>query len=345
MRVFSLRHCLLLLFCFQPFSVPAADLFLFPSGLILTRGEAYLDWSNRFQRGTDYFNGSGDRTSLFPGGSRETYLDAVSTLSLAYGLTDTFTLYTNIPFRYRKETNTYHADAFGLGDVIAGIRFGLMRDRSDEHSVALDLSAKFPTGRSNIGFNDASQGVALTLPLGSGNSDISLAAVFRQICGSRFEFQESIQYKRRIQALSEYLASTGFSFSDSNGNVYVLPIGNLKIKWGDEIETRIGSRAKVFENVFLSVGFTYLWRLNTVVDSFMFVPAGAGTDSVVDEIVFAQSHYLSGRLDLSYRASPIWSYHVGWNHPLFGKNYPITSLAFVEGLLGDQYTIGVSYAF
>lgn len=353
MQLTSLLRFILFLLFFQTFFANAADLFLFPDTLTLNQGNAHFDWSNRFKRGSTYFNDTksgalglyGDKTSLFPNNTQETYIDASSTLFLAYGWTDTFTLYADVPFRYRKESKTYRVDALGVADITVGLRYGIAREKQKLPWMAVDVAAKFPTGKSSIGFNDASQGISATLPLGTGNTDLSAAFIFQQFAGSSFEFQQVVNYTYRIKALTQYLTSTNFSFSDSNGNVYALPVGNLEIKWGDEIEVQAGTRARLHERLFLSLTASYLWRFNTTVDSFVFTPSGGSTDASRQEILFSQSHYLSGTLELSYRASSGWIYALGWSHPILGRNYPIASLAFVESLLGETFSLGLSRAF
>ncbi|MCB0309172.1 MAG: hypothetical protein KDD48_07355 [Bdellovibrionales bacterium] len=285
----------------------------------------------------------GKKTSSLPNNTQEKYQDVLASFELQYGFTQNTSLYLLIPFGYRTENRSINAEQFGLSDIHSGFSWRFF-DRA-EHDIKLLVDIKFPTGTTQIGFSDPTQNISPKLPLGDGSTDFSGGLQFTQNLLNTLSIEESLTYTIRFKTLAEYLDSGSFTFFDSNGNSYNLPIGNLEIDWGDELRGHIGFRFKFLNHFFLRVRGSYFWRDHTRVEFFDYNTSGNITTSAKTMLNLGRSHYVSTILALEALLSKHWSVEVGWSHPLMGKNYPLPSLSFVESLLGETYHLEMTYAF
>lgn len=270
------------------------------------------------------------------GGSAETYTDIITDLGLGYGLSETVSLYLAFPLRYRSENSVYNTSSFGLGDAKIGGRFRAVgRDHSNFH-LTFDLAVKFPTASAGtVGLQGSTQSVRPKIPLGTGNTDVIPLVVLDQRVTSWLELDETLGFSWRSEALVEYLTTTP------------VLVGNLRIDWGDEWFGRMGIRFKLGNHLRFRCGGAYLWRTSTTVESFDITTDtnDAVTSSTPTTVRLGRGHYASAYVETDYVFNERWRLKAGWNHPLWGKNYPLPSLSFVESLLGETYSLGVDYGF
>lgn len=312
---------------------------------LLETGRFFVRGAASYRYSADYFKAGGGRTSTLPDGTRERYHDGALRVTMGYGLARFISLYLEIPLLYRSETRSYDARDAGLGDVASSMRFSLLRSPSRRHFLALDLSTKFASGDADIGQRDPARGLRPELPLGNGMTDVVPSLIAAQDAGHGWTFEESVAYALRAEALVEYLTTEGFLFVGEDGASHVLPIGNLRIRYGDEWRAKLAARKELGRGFAFALGASYLRRAATVVESFDIESSAGATTSTRERIDFGASQLFSTNLQASRAWPGGWTAFVAWEQPWWGKNFPIASLAFVESMAGARYAAGVSRAF
>lgn len=294
------------------------------------RGSTYVSLDTSYKASDEVFTSGGDLTSgVAPLGQK--YLDVTAQFDVAYGLSDRFTLHMHLPFLYRQEENVYNSTHYGLGDAAVGVRY--LFTKKTHFSLAGDVTAKFPTGDTGtVGFAGS---IKPKIPLGTGNTDVTTRMLFQQSVSTFFAIEESVGFKWRSKALVDYLTTTP------------LLVGNLTIDWGDEILGDLFMRFNVSKRWSIRAGGHYLKRFSTDVDSFTINTDtnGAITSSTPANISLGQSSYAAAKLNVSYVCANDWMIQASWVHPVWGKSYPLASLAFVESMIGETFSLGIRRVF
>ncbi len=317
---------------------------LFPShSLTLQKGVGSFGLLFSYQHSGDFYDSSGTKQGTFSDNSQQSYHSFISTIASAYGLTDRLTLSLAIPIVYRKETKTFDAQDSGLGDVTTGARFRFFGAEDLSYEFAFELNGKFPTGDTDVSFSDPSTGKKAELPLGAGNSDISLGVLAKQHFGKRISLEEKIAYTFRLDALVEYLSTSSVGFTADDGTVFTLPIGNLKIDWGDEVWAGATLMWEVFPNFALASHVQYLYRRPTIIEDFLIAPNGASIDSSRQNINISSAHFLNIRPSLLSQITKDLKLAASVELPILGENYP--TLYFVESMVGLRYQLELHYGF
>lgn len=316
-----------------------------PQSLTFKKESGSLGAQLSYKFSKDFFDASGSKNTALSDGSEQHYHDFVSLFQGAYGLTDRLTLWLAIPFVFRKETSSFDAKDTGLGDVEAGARYLVWKSPSEFFQVAFDLFTKSPSGDTNVSFSDPSRGIEPELPLGKGTIDVGLAASALQKLKSTIQIQEWVGYVFRLSALVEYLATTSLIFSDSQGNLFSLPVGNLRINWGDEIHTGIRFSWNFFRKTTFISDVNYLYRGNSTIGDFQLTTVGSITESTPVELNLASAYFLSITPGFIFKIQDQLKLQVAVEIPLFGESYPTLPLAFVESMTGNLYQLGISYEF
>ncbi len=337
----------LLLILLIPWTLNAHPLFdAEPSKSIgLKKNQGSLGFMGSYMHSTKFFNSSGSREesshSSYPGSSAEEYHDASLVIRTAYGITDNFGLWFDLPLVYRKEVQALHAGDWGLGDIHAGLRYIFFRSPKDAVEVGFDLQSRFPTGDTDVHFSDPIRGRSGELPLGTGNQDLSLGLVSRWHALPWLSLDLRGLYTFRFSALVEYLqAPTTLQISADGSQQALLPTGNLNIDWGDEVfgEGRLGFQ--ILPNLSFLAGIQYMFRRTTYVQNFEIQP---DNDVVPVTQQLSKAFQLSGVPTLLAHISKRIEVLVSTEIPIMGENSPTFPL--VESLSGYRYRLEVSYAF
>ncbi len=310
---------------------------------MLNRGEYNLSLDFDYSYSKHYFSSSGSRRTLFSDGSEEHYHDLRTVLSGTYGFTPELTLWIDLPIIHRKETRTLNAEETGLGDVRAGTLYRFWANDAQSFSLTADLAGKFPSGETNIGFVDTATGRRAQLPLGSGNGDLYFGIRVNQDFGSRWSLEFTPGYTVRFDALAEFLVSTPIIFETSDGTLYSLPIGNLKIDWGDEMTAQSSLFWSASAKLFLSLHLNYLYRLSTHIAGFTLSSVGDALVSERSNLVFSAAQLLTARPAILWKATEKLRLEASVGIPVWGKNYP--TVPMVESMVGNRYQLGIQYGF
>ena len=312
------------------------------------RGDGTFLFSISGTDSRDFFDPSGTRKNssdpTFLGGTREEYVDFVFMISAAYGLTDDLAFWLDFPLLYREERLAYHADKFGLGDVRAGAEYRFFGRPQSAWEASFGLSGRFPSGDTDIGFSDSSQGNSLKLPLGTGNLDLSPLLSLKWHAADAFSWDLNLGYAVRFSAEVEYLQSpTILQASADQTKTAQLPVGNLNIDWGDEFT--LGSRwaYRFAPWNFLALRMDYLYRRPTRVRNYIFTINGSTLNSAADNNYLPSAMWLTLTPSWTVDLSREISLHAALTIPIWGRNYP--TLPLVESLVGFTGEMGILYAF
>jgi hypothetical protein len=126
----------------------AMDIFLREQKVLIRRGELWLELNSFYITDTrDDFVGSGTAVGLAKVRTRS----AESTLILRYGLLNDLEADLRVPFVYAEQqvdlgATRLRRDEAGLGDVAAGVRYQVWRERPGSPDVVLSVEGKSRTG-------------------------------------------------------------------------------------------------------------------------------------------------------------------------------------------------------
>lgn len=310
--------------------------------LALPKGDGIVSLKSSFTRSTEFFVGS-NRQSTFSDGSSHKYNDWVFAFQSAYGLTDELNLWLSIPIVYRKESIAYGASDAGMGDFRAGVRYLFWKSKSGATETAFDLNGKFPSGDTDIHYADPATGNRAELPLGGGYSEIEPTFTFRQRFLDRLSAVVQAAYAFRISALVEYLSTPTVNFTAGDGTVYALPIGNLRINWGDQVTLRGTVGYRFWERFRLEGGVTWLYQRPVTIHSFDLIQNGDTITSTPRTLQSSSSQLWIITPALSADLSKSWRLRAAADLPIMGKNWPV--LPIVESAIGNTYSLEVICAF
>lgn len=318
------------------------------STITLKKGDGEIGVGFSYKRSTDFFDSGGSRKNssdtAFPNGAAEKYHDFITTFSAAYGITDAMTLWFSFPIVFREETLSFDAEDWGFGDVRAGARYRFWKSKKSDWETAFEFSAKFPSGDGNIEFTDATTGRKSELPLGSGNTDMTPTLIAKKkFLNSRLSVEGLASYTIRFDALVEYLRTPLVAQTTTSGAIVVLPVGNLEIDWGDEINFDGRVSWKALQWLTLATNLHYFYRRPTLVRNFVFTTTAGAFDSTRDNIVLNDTHVLFAKPSLTFKVHPSIQILSGVEIPVIGKNFP--TLSFVDSLVGNRYFLEVRYDF
>ncbi len=318
------------------------------ASLTLPKTSGGLRFGVSYAYSTDFYDGNGNRKDSsdpsFPDGSPEHYHDLVLSLGFEYGLLDSLGFWIDAPLVYRTETASLNASDFGIGDVGVGTRFRFWRTDNEAAEFATELSSRFPTGNTDIAFNDPSTGRSARLTTGRGSRNIALSLLAKEhLLQRRFSLEETFAYRFLLKSTVEYLRTTSILQTAPDGSIVSLPVGNLKIDWGDEITAGGTARWRFFEHYVISLGGEYFYRFSTNIDAFTFSSTGS-TLKITPVTQTASSAYVLSILpSFSWEPAEDLRIRATVSIPLAGASYP--TLPFVESLVGNRYQLEIRYAF
>jgi hypothetical protein len=313
------------------------------------RGDGDVAFSVLGTFSKDFFDSSGTRRDssdpTFPSGAQEHFVDLTFLMSAMYGLTDNLTLWLDFPLMYRNESLAYDTSDFGLSDIRAGAVYRVLGRNTPAFEAAFGVAGRFPSGTTNVGYSNPATGDKLQLPLGTGTLDLTPLLLFKWHPARGFSWNADIAYTFRFAAVVEYLQSPTIpqaSAGDPQTTVN-LPVGNLKIDWGDELNLGTRWAYTLSEWNTIAVGADYLYRRPTSIRNFNFTVNGSSFSSAVDDLVSGSAALLT--------VTPAWTVHLNRNTsvrvaariPVWGKSYP--TLPLLESLVGISGEVGVSHAF
>lgn len=310
--------------------------------LTFRKGDGVAGLSNSFRRSSEFFVGSHKQDTDVSGNPHQ-YDDWVLTVEAAYGLTDRWSLWLSIPFVYRNESRLYNASDHGMGDAAAGMRYVLWRSQKESSEIAFDLSGKFPSGDTDVSAADADPGKIAELPVGGGYSELEPAFALRHRFARFLSADLYAGYAFRFSALVEYLATPTFPFAASDGTIYYLPLGNLKIDWGDQVTLRGKFVVEPAAHWFLEAGIAYLYRRPTLVRSFVLTQVESAITSERQDLEADASQLLTVSPALSAEFAKNWKVRASAEIPVLGDNYPILPIA--ESAVGNTYRLEVRHGF
>jgi hypothetical protein len=326
----------------NPLSPPGAGPSLTPR-----KGDGIVRLDTSFRRSSEFFAG-GERRETTVEGLSETFDDWVFAFETAYGLTDRWGLWLSIPVIHRNASlstpsQTYDAGKTGLGDVTAGARYVFFHSGSGATEAALDLNGKFPSGDTGVHFINAATGDTAQLPLGGGYSEIEPGLALRQRFGNRLSAFLSAAYAFRFSALVEYLSTDSIPFAASDGTVYLLPVGNLRVDWGDQLTLRGALGWDVFGPLRIETGTTWFYRRPLRIHSFGVTQSGTTITTTPADQTSGSSQLFTLTPAVSADLSENLRLRASADIPLLGRNYPL--LPVVESAVGNTYRLEASYAF
>jgi hypothetical protein len=208
---------------------------------------------------------------------------------------------------------------------------------------ALELGGVFPSGDSDISFADPSTGKKQELPLGKGTGDLVVSLFFKQHPLKVLGFEESGNYTYRRGRRVEYLQTTSVAQTAPDGSIVVLPVGNLNIDWGDELNARGRVTWKLLSQLTLAAEVSYLYRYSTTVEDFALSTASGSLTSDPLNLTSGHSYYMSARPSLLWEIGKDLKLQASVEIPILGNNYP--TLPLVESLVGNSYQLEVRYGF
>ena len=313
-------------------------------GLVYPKEEGSVSLDTRYRLSTDFFDSSGNREDTFSDGSQQRYHDVQFLWELAYGLTDDITFWLEFPILYRKETRSLNRDDSGFGDVQAGVRCRYWETADKKFEFAFDLSGKFPTGDTDVNFSDPSRGIEEELPMGSGNSNLTPTLFFKQHLSNRWSLEESAGYTFRFDSIIEFLRTNSVAQTTQDGTTVVLPVGNLRLDWGDEIDLRARIGWSATDRLTLSNDVHYFYRRETLIQVISLTTDSSGNPgSTRSDLSLRSAYVLFVRPSISYDILGRLRLRAAVEIPLIGDSYP--SIPLVESLVGNLYQMELHYAF
>lgn len=295
----------------------------------------------------DFFDASGDKLSSadasFPDGIPERFHDAVLLFQSAYGVTNRFSLWLDVPLVFRKESATTGISDWGLGDIESGGRYRFLGSKDSPLEVSGQVLAKFGTGDSDVSFVDPTLGKTGDLPLGTGNTDVEVGLESKWHALPTFAMRAGAAYRVRFDALAEYLQTERVMISSTDASVSAsLPVGNFKIDWGDEIRSHFGGVGQ-FGPILLGLDARYFYRRTTDIKAVLITQNGGAIDFTTTPVQLRSTWLFTAVPTIGCALSDAWTLSLEVDWPLFGEVYP--TLPLVESLVGQKYSMEIRYVF
>ncbi|HLG19491.1 MAG TPA: hypothetical protein VI895_06705 [Bdellovibrionota bacterium] len=313
------------------------------ASLTFPKGDGYVGFDTHYRLSDQFFDSSGSLTSTFPDGGTERFHDVQFTIESAYGLTNELTIWLNFPLAYRMETDLLRVDTFGLGDVRAGVHYRFWGGPEEVPEMAFGVFGKFPSGGTAIGFSDPTRGVEPDLPLGDGSLDLTPIFLAKQHLARTFSLEEAVSYTFRFDSLVEYLRTDPVSQTAPDGTIYSLPVGNLEIDWGDEVDLRLRLAWKFLPPLTLAGEGHYFYRRSTELRGFALSVINGSLAATPASTSLSSGYVVSVRPSLLWEFGKEWALRVAAEIPLKGESYP--NIPLVESLVGNAYQCEVRHAF
>lgn len=310
--------------------------------LTLSKGSGLISLRSSYKRSSDFFVGSRRQDSAGDN-TFQKHEDWAWVFRAIYGLTDRLNLWLSVPIVYRNESRLYNASDAGMGDFTTGVRYLFWQSKKGQSKAAFDLNGKFPSGDTDVHFSNPSTGDQSELPLGTGCHEIEPAFIFQQRIYRNVSALLQASYTFRISALVEYLSTSNIDFTADDGTVYALPVGNLRIDWGDQITLRGSLGYKFLKRFRLETGVTWFYRHPITIDSFDVTQNGDTITSTPKKLKSSSSQLWVVSPSLFVHLTKRWSVRATADIPILGKNWPI--LPLVESAVGSNYSFEVVCAF
>jgi hypothetical protein len=312
------------------------------NSLTLPKGEGRVLLQTSYGNSSDFFVG-GERRGSAPDGTSQDYDDWTFAFEAAYGLTDRLNLWLSIPLVDRTESLAYHASDTGMGDATAGARYRFWRSDDKNHEAAFEWNGRFPSGDTDVHFVDPARGERGELPLGKGSSEIEPGILYRRRFLDDFTVLLSASYAFSFSALVEYLSTSPVALPASDGTIYSLPVGNLRIDWGDRLSARAAFGYRFLDRFRVEGNVTWFHRRPVTIRSFTMGQSGNTITSLAGTVTSGSSRLLTVTPAFSAQLLERLRLRVSAEIPLSGRNYPF--LPVVESAVGNRYSLEVQHGF
>ena len=343
----------LVLFLFLSPCLWARDL-LFTSSpedhLVLDRGKGNLQIEFGYKESSKFYDAAGNLQNQFSGGERLSFKDFSTEFAGSYGLSHKLMLWLELPLIYRRESRIFNASGFGVGDLQMGARV-LLAKLPSKTEIAFDLSGRFPSGETDIGFVDSTQGLNIALPIGMGVFGLRPSFLIQQNFTSKSFVRVFGSYTARFGDYVEYLTTGTTLVTDSQGNVFQIPFGNLRIDWGDELRTGIQVQGRIGKSISLGLESTYMYQFKTKIQQTNLITSGTSFDFVGSTASSARSEFVTVTPWLAFHTGS-WRIKVGsdleslFGDGIYGESYPsFLTQTFVQSMVGNKYFAELRYDF
>ncbi|MFH1726822.1 MAG: hypothetical protein ABIA04_00195 [Pseudomonadota bacterium] len=251
-----------------------------------------------------------------------TYYNNFTTLSIDYGITDHFSMGINIPLAFRKISKTAGYSTIGLADVYFDLFYEVLNLEDPTTSIAVYVCPKFPSGSTSSSINGETQ-----LPLGNGQIEIGAGLRIKQQFLEYFAAQVTSLYTYKFAAIAEYLK---ISITDSTGSY---DIGNRKIDFGDDIDTRLDLMFSPIKQLNLQVSGRFIYNFKTKIDD-SYIPYISTAIDTNAGSTDSQGYILSIIPKIVYAPIKNIEIFVQNEIPLMGTRYPVAYISEVVSLSG-----------